>query len=398
MLPLILAAVLSFDQMLQEFDDFSVKAELEVRHPITQEMVTKSFPHLDKGTLGIHVTNRYQMEYWGGRVRNFEDLEEGGHPKLSRLDPAEMQEWSERPCLIDKAGAQEIAVRLFRRLGFDEKQFDLDEVHRFSWQPSEEAPEHVLWLPLFWVKWWRKGVDRNDQSAPYVNMNISATTKRLVYYSDTTRDDDPLRDLLEGFTRLSPEHAVKGAKDASASLAKIVAPVDSFFNAAGIKPKAGWRKRIQATELPACSIVQVQDRYLLKLRGGSVREFGDSERSFYLAMLEERSTILSNWVDAPTVITETQAVQIATHLLTRLGFDKQAFNPAEVKLAHPELSREDPDHPGKMVPLQTSYAVQWVGKRPASARSGRPDVVEMEISGANSNLLHYWYSPNTFHF
>lgn len=124
--------------------------------------------------------------------------------KLSRLDPAEMQRWSEQPCLIDQRGAFEIAKRLLHRLGFDETEFEPIEVGRYSWQPSEAAPEHILRPPLYWVRSRLQGTSPQDTEVVGVRMDISGTTGRLVYYSDYTGGNLPLAGLIDSL-RTSPK-------------------------------------------------------------------------------------------------------------------------------------------------------------------------------------------------
>jgi len=391
MYPLILAAILSFDQIVQEFDDFCVKAEIEVSHPITPEMA-KSRPPFHEDTALVRIGERYSMDYYASRVRGFQDDNESGARKLSRLDPAEMQSWSEERCLIDEAGAKDIAARLFRRLGFDEKQFDPVEVHRYSWQPSEQDPEHVLHLPLFWVMWYRRGLARGPTSPSGVQMDISGTTKKLVHYLDSTDDDIPFLGLFERLRCLPSQHRPADVKRSSAAPLGITLPVGRFFNAVGMHPSGEWKQQAQASDPPPPTIVQVQNRYLFTVRGDCVDEFCDREQNISALVVEANRAGVSNWMGVATIITETQAVQIATSLLLRLGFDKQAFYPAELR--YDETPANDPS----LQPLPTFYTIRWVGKRPSSARGGLPEIVEMEISGANSNLVHYWYAPNTFRF
>ncbi|HTS18735.1 MAG TPA: hypothetical protein VMP11_14265 [Verrucomicrobiae bacterium] len=393
MYALILAAILSFEQTMPEFEAFCSNAEIEVNSPITPEAV-KCLPSHHEDEVRIHIGGRYRIECLGGKVRVFQDLQESGKRKLNHLDPAEMQRWSEQPCLIDETGAKEIATRLFKRMGFDEKRFGPVEVHRYTWQPSEANPEHVLRLPLFWVNWQQKQFLQPRQFPPAVQMDISATTRKLVNYEDWTDDDRPLIGLLEGLQPL--QRGAAATTNGPPVSPTTATPVEHFFGATGIKPSKDWRQQTQATDPSPPTFVQVEDRYLFRLQVDSVREFCDSKQQSTVMALKRDSTGLDNLSGVATAVTETQAVQIAGQLFGRLGFDERAFNPAEVK--HIDDWRQDPAHPQTMQTLPTSYSVRWVGKRPPPVRSGLPDVIEMEISGANSNLVHYWYAPNTFRY
>src|ERR1035437_1078146 len=112
MIALMLAAVLTTDQVLKEFDDFCTKAEIEVSHPITEQMVTWKSSPLGQDSLSVIINDQFRLEYYGGRVRAFENRKESGLRKLSRLDPEEMLRWSKQPCLIDEGGARKIAKTL----------------------------------------------------------------------------------------------------------------------------------------------------------------------------------------------------------------------------------------------------------------------------------------------
>jgi hypothetical protein len=385
---LILAAILSYDQTLKEFEVFCSNAEIEVGCPITSETV-KPFRTRHEDEARIQVADRYSLGYDCNKVREFQDLKESGIPKLNHLDPAEMQSWSEEKCLIDEDGAKQIATRLFHRLGFDDRLFDPVEVHRYSWQPDEAIADHVLWLPLFWVNWRRKAFHHDSTGGPCVQMDISGTTRKLVNYLDCTHDDIPFFGFTEELQPLQHRTPATNAPPVSPTTAT---PVERFFEATGIKPPKDWRQQTQATDPPPPTFVQVEDRYLFRLQSDSVREFGDGEQNFTLLAMKRGHASLSNWFGVGTIVTETQAVQIATQFLGRLGFGEQSFCPAEV--TEDEAVAMDPVRGA----LPVSYTVRWVGKRPPSVRSGLPDVVEIGISGATSNLVHYWYAPNTFHY
>lgn len=185
MIALVLAAVVSLESRLPAFSEFLSNAEINVKLPLTSEMVTKKI--LDPEGATIHVQSRYYLSFWARRVREFADMAEDPGRMMTRLDPAEMKRWSEQPCVISETNALEIAHRLFRRLGFKPEDFGEPEVNRYSWQPAESNPNHVLLLPAFHVRWIKKGFKpwENSGLAPEIEMAISGTTKKLIRYSVT---------------------------------------------------------------------------------------------------------------------------------------------------------------------------------------------------------------------
>jgi hypothetical protein len=94
-----------------------------------------------------------------------------------------MKTWSEQPCVLDEKQAKDVALDYFRKLGFRDEAYEAPQCNRYRWQPSENAPEHVLLLPAFFVKWLRKGVKENEYGfGNKVVMAVSGTDKRLLYY------------------------------------------------------------------------------------------------------------------------------------------------------------------------------------------------------------------------
>jgi hypothetical protein len=392
MLALVLAAAVTLEQALVGIDDFFTKAEIDVAHPVTQQMLTKTHTKLDRGIVLVRVNDRYRIDFFRGKVRAFNDLRDDGKDKLGRLDPNEMKQWSEQPCLIDETGAREIARRIFLRLGFEERDFDPVEVHRYSWQPTEADPDHKLRLPLFHVIWYQKGHSRDQAVPPSILMNISGTTKRLVYYSDCTRHGQAA--LLSIRTKqMTDAPALVADTNAQAICA-------AFFKAAGISPATNWMQRTHLSNTPTdpavTATITIDDRYVFKLRKKLVHEFYDRQQWPFVVHVEGRSAELSRWAGKPAAITETQAVQLAGRVLSNLGFDKQQFRITEVQPDVPQIT--DPDRPGNTLSLPTFYRIQWVGQRPWWARHGMPDVIRMEISGANGELVHYWHAPNNYRF
>jgi hypothetical protein len=357
-------------------------------------MFTKQGGKPEEGILLLRLKDRYRIDYYRGTVRGFADLNENVKVTMTRLDPDQMKRWSEQPCLLDEANAAEIAKRLFRQLGFDEQRFDPIEVHRYSWQPSEANRDNVLWLPLFQVTWFQMGTQRDQALPPSVTMDISGTTKKLVYYHDATRDE---RVTLRASP--TPASATQSPANPDAAHKSILRVCEDFFLAVGIRPPGNWQSQLQVTTRPqdfAPTWAAVQNRYVFKLRDTAVYEFSDHDQWLPMLTAEERTADLRALAGLPATVTETQAVQMAAQILAKLGFDKRKLTLSKVERS--EASVDDPQHAGTSLPLPTSYRVQWVGKRPFWARNGMPDIIGMEISGAAGNLVHYYHGPNTFRF
>jgi hypothetical protein len=393
MLALILAASLSLEQVLPKFEDFCTKAELEIAHPLTEQMLTKQAVNEKHDQVVVRVQDRYVLKYLLGRVKSFTDLHENVAVRLTRLDPEDMKRWSEQPCLLDEATAGEIAKRIFERLGFDEKEFDPPEVHHFRWQPSPADPENVLWLPVFMAKWYQKGESRDQALPPHVEMDISCATKKLVYYLDaTTKKRFSLRPAPAA-SNLIPTNAV--ALPLSENIATECA---QFAKAAGLDLADTWQQQTKVVGTgSSAQSVGVGENYLFELRNDRIEKFSDHEK--LLRQFPEEKLYfdeVKQWVGKPSVITETQAMAIATQVFQRLGFDSRQFYPAYIKRMDSQV--EDPEHPGVALSLPPSYMIRWASKRPFWARNGSPEMVFMEISGTTSNLIFYLHSPNTFRF
>jgi hypothetical protein len=388
-LTLILAASLSVQQVLPKFEDFCNKAELEIDYPLTEQMLTKQVVNEKYEQVLVRVQEKYVLKYLRGRVKSFTDLRENIAVRLTRLDPHDMQGWSEQPCLIDEAEASEIAKRIFRRLGFDEKDFDPVEVHRYRWQPSPADPDHVLWLPVFMVKWYEQGHPRDQALPPHVQMDISGTTKKLAYYLDATTLKSSL--LQRGI----PAPELTGTNVPPPPSAENLLPVcERFLKAAGIQLDAGDRKEVKAfaAEWATPTLVVVQRRYVFKFVAGRLSEFWDNKEHLRRLLMEERMPEVKSWAGRPTMLTAAQAEQTATKVFAALGLDQRRFSPPKVQRYDPKA--DDPDQPGTTLTLPASYSFRWVGKRPWWARGGMPDVVDIEVSGDTGNVVYYSHAPS----
>ena len=166
-----------------------------------------------------------------------------------------------------------------------------------------------------------------------------------------------------------------------------VASVERFVNGAGLHPPEKWKNQISLLHNRSDTILQISDSLVFRMRGGVVQEFMDQKQNLRVLAAIGPETDFDNCYNKPTVITETQAVQITRHFLTSLGFDGKRFELEKVD--HFDLRPRA---------LPTSYVVHWVGARPVHASSGLPAQVNIEISGADGNLVSYWYSPNTLGF
>lgn len=188
MLPLILATAITLGSTLPLFDEFLRKAEIDVGHPLTEKVITKRIVDPEADLVNVWIKNRYVMDCFRGNVRVFTDRDEDVYRMTTKLDPAEMKKWSEQPCVITETDAQEIAQRLFQRLGFKATDFEKPEVNRFRWQPSESNPNHVLWFPAFHIRWLKKGFKGEHLLEPKIMMVISGTTKKLIHFDATSLD------------------------------------------------------------------------------------------------------------------------------------------------------------------------------------------------------------------
>jgi hypothetical protein len=179
-----LIAAFSVSIVLAQFGDFLQRAGVEASLPLEEEMLFHTIVRTNEQMVSTRVLGRYFLDYWKGKVRGFVGRDEDLTRTLTRLDPQEMLELSGKRSLIDEEQARQIACEIFSRLGYQDKDFDPPAVHRFTYQPSE-FESRVLPLPYFHVQWDLKGVPRTGNSVidPCVQMYISGTTKKLIYFS-----------------------------------------------------------------------------------------------------------------------------------------------------------------------------------------------------------------------
>jgi hypothetical protein len=386
----LVASTLILQQALKSFEDFCVKAELQIKQPLTEESLTKTIVREEYGSVTVRIEDKYRLTWVRGRLSSFVDATDDFSGRLTRLDPADMQRWSEQPCLLDETNALVIAKRIFLRLGFDEKNFDPVEVHRYSWQPSYTNPEHMLWLPLFWVRWYQKGYSHDQALPPSVTMDISGTTKKLLHYLDATEKRKWYSFLLP-----SPTKTADSSEDTSPIPQSEVATCQQFLQAIGVQasgpndpPKVGRFPGSSAT----LHWVLFQQRYAFTINGGPVRAFRDYSEDFQWLRMTQRYDDLRKWADHSAVISKDQAAVLASNYLRRLGFDPASHPP---NVEQEQFQFEDPDQPGKRVTLPVSFLVQHRGNRPFWARNGEPGLAIFRISGATGNLVFYEYTPST---
>lgn len=174
-------AVLSTNLVLGQFGEFLQKAGIETPLPVTEDMLVRTRVVPKDGIFVSHVFARYYLYYARAKVRDLIDLDESVYRIMTRDDPEEMTALSQKLCLIDEEQARQIACEIFEKLGFQDKDFDPPEVHRFTYQPNEVDPR-VLLLPWFDVRWGVKGTGKGLFD-PCIKMIISGQSKHLVYYS-----------------------------------------------------------------------------------------------------------------------------------------------------------------------------------------------------------------------
>jgi hypothetical protein len=178
-------AAFSLGVALGQVGEFLKTVGVETPVPITEQVLVQSIVRTNDELVAVRVLDRYFISYWKGKVRLFTDRDEPVYRTLSRLDPQEMVVLSQRPCVIDEERARQIACEIFYRLGYEDKDFEPPDVHRFTYQPNE-FDSKVLPLPYFHVQWDLKGEHRGDALDPYIRMVISGTTEHLIYYSITS--------------------------------------------------------------------------------------------------------------------------------------------------------------------------------------------------------------------
>jgi hypothetical protein len=186
MIAYLLASALTLETILAGAEQFIKDAGLPLETPFKTNMVSNFKVH-PEGDGFVNITNngkKYTFTYAKGKISSFADLEVAVHRKLTRLDPQEMAEWSKERCVLDEKQATDIARKYLQRLGFKEEDFEPPQCHRYRWQPSEENSDHVLFLPVFYVNYLKKGAQENEYGfGPKVQMSISCTTSQLVYFT-----------------------------------------------------------------------------------------------------------------------------------------------------------------------------------------------------------------------
>ncbi len=179
----ILAAALTLQTILTSAEDFSTRVGLDVPRPITTNMVTK-FRLVPEDHYGFAViSNTFVFSWLRGVICEYIDNRESMH----RNGPAELKRWSEQPCLLDEKRALELARDYFRKLGFKEEEFEPPKCYQYRYATSFERRNEPILLPLFRIEWLEKGAKKpeGEPLIPIVEMYISGTTKRMIYFSST---------------------------------------------------------------------------------------------------------------------------------------------------------------------------------------------------------------------
>jgi hypothetical protein len=408
---ILLAAALSVTQVLSILDTFCTNAEIEVRHPLTEAMVSDQIIDPKHDRIQGVIEGRWRFSFCRGKMEEFADKNEKVFVRLTRLDPADMVKWSQEPCSITETQALEMARRIFQKLGYNEKDFDPPDAKRGRWIPSPVDPSKFFLLPFFGVRYFKRGGSHDLVVSERVEFTISGTTKNVIYFSDTTRSQ--MQSLLERtmakVVPLPPEEqppiefkeALRICEPMLKAIgAQINGPLDQHAKL-GIPDE--WTKQLLGTS--ARPVLSVDDRYIFAISFGKLRTFNDfHERPIHVLEVKNPQR-LQEMAQEKCSLDEKQALEIASRIFQNLGFRKGDFYPPRVS-RHVNRTSDffglDPadfywsQHPAKtgtVLNLPDSLWIDWAGKRLIDGLLNKQQTVIMEISGVTSNLIFYSHTP-----
>jgi hypothetical protein len=133
----------------------------------------------------------------------------------------------------------------------------------------------------------------------------------------------------------------------------------------------------------------VADRYVLKFADHRVWRFSDIHDDPVSVAVIRDAEVVRRLARKECALGETQAVAIATNLFRKLGFNERAFVNRRVERIQKQA--DDPDRPGTKLDLPATYRVGWI-RRPFWKPFSDPEVVDLDISCATSNLVRYFHS------
>jgi hypothetical protein len=388
MLPVILAATLSVSQVLPAFEQFCTNTGIEIGHPITESMITKQIVDEKHQRVQVRIQEKYWLTWYKGKVDEFDDLNEAVHRRLSRSDPADMMRWSQQPCLLDETEALEMATGIFRRLGYDENGFDSAKVEHYRWAPSPVNPDRFFLLPIFDVRWYRKGYSSGQPVPQYVELIISGTLRGPVHFFDATFPEGFVsRTLTEALSKVASAYE----KEPSITLKEAGTLCEPLLRAIGAQINGPLKEHGTLYEpdpsfgLPP--ILEVDKRFQFRISHHCVREFYDLNERPLMLLADCHPDRVQKLAQQQCVVTDTEALAIASRIFRKLGYSEGDFDP-------PRASRHLNatgylDNPPAPLQLPDSYIVEWVGKRRLQALLGQPESLRMEISGATSNLIFF---------
>jgi|GEM_PF-5300244 len=410
MLAVILATTLSVSQVLPALEAFCTNAEIEIRRPLTEQMVSEQIVEPEHGRVQGVIQGRYRFSYWRGKMEEFADRNENIFRRLNRLDPADMVKWSREPCSITETDALEMATRIFRRLGYSEKDFDPPEAKRSRWIPNPGNPEDFLLIPIYGVRWFQKGSSRELAVPPKVEFVISGTTRHLVYFSDTRWSETFAEKVLTAFLPKPPpeEQPSIELKEALRICEPMLKAIGAQINGpleqhAKLRLPDERTKQILGKGIRP--FLNIDDRYLFEISFGKLREFNDFHERPICVLEVENPQRLKEMSQEKCSLNEKQALQIALKFFHNLGFRDRNFYPPEVSRHLNGTSpffgldpadfywSEHPKHPATPLTLPDSFRVEWAGKGLIDALLGKQQFEVIEISGVTSNLIFYWHSP-----
>jgi hypothetical protein len=133
----------------------------------------------------------------------------------------------------------------------------------------------------------------------------------------------------------------------------------------------------------------IAERYVFKFADHRVWRFADTHEDPVSVAIFRDADVLRRLAGKECVLGETQAVAIAVSLFKKLGFNEKAFWYRKVERLQKKV--DDPDNPGAQLELPASYRVGWI-RRPFWKPFSDPEVVDLDISCATSNLVRYFHS------